>query len=247
MPPVSSPVRRRNSTTSRPAAVLAAHHRAAGNAPDNVARESRRDRHRVLAEGGEDAPHECRVRVLAVAHASPSSVSTTASAITLSGRPDAWLALRSRANASCSLELLLRHQETLRALDHLPRGERVGERLRLCAHAPAARRASRARRRSPGADPARGTASRGSRRRRPRPRARRARPGRRRSASRSGSAAPRGSSAPPRSRRASASSRRARRDPARSERASATASSPSFASAQTSKPRARAGRAGRAG
>src|SRR5262249_17439423 len=86
-----------------PAAVLAAHHRAAGYPPDDVTRECGSHRHRVLAEGGEDAAHQRGVRVLAPAHASPVSVSTTASAITLSGRPDAWLALRSRPNASCSL------------------------------------------------------------------------------------------------------------------------------------------------
>ena len=58
-------------------------------------------------------------------------MTTTASATAFSGRPDAWLALRSRANASLLAQLLLLHQQALRLLDHLARGERVGERLRL--------------------------------------------------------------------------------------------------------------------
>ena len=39
-----------------------------------------------------------------------SSVSMTASAITRSGRPETWLAFRSRANASASLRAVLHHQ-----------------------------------------------------------------------------------------------------------------------------------------
>ena len=62
------------------------------------------------------------------------SVAISASAITFSGRPETWLALRRRANASSSVKPFLLHQQALRALDRLARGERLGERLGLLAH-----------------------------------------------------------------------------------------------------------------
>ena len=49
----------------------------------------------------------------------------------MSGRPEIWLALRSRANASCSEEPFLLHQQALGALDRLARGKRLRQRLRL--------------------------------------------------------------------------------------------------------------------
>ena len=58
-------------------------------------------------------------------------MTTTASAIAFSGRPDAWLALRSRANASCSLSCSFSMSSPFACSIDLARGERVGERLRL--------------------------------------------------------------------------------------------------------------------
>src|SRR5437867_2971465 len=83
------------------AAVLAAHHRGARNAPDDVAAHGCADLLRVLSERGEDAPGQRGIRMLAVHSTSP-SVATTASAITFNGRCDTWLARRNRANASSS-------------------------------------------------------------------------------------------------------------------------------------------------
>ena len=106
------------------------------------------------------------------------------------------------------LRALALHQQTLGALDDLPRRQRLRRATRPPRGAPRARRGGPARPRWPAAGRPRGTASPGIRRRPPRRPARRARPARTPSASRSESAAQPGSAAPPRSRRAAASSRR---------------------------------------
>ena len=62
-----------------------------------------------------------------------SKVAISASATTRIGRPETWLARRRRPNASCSVRPSRSMQQTLRPLDELAGGERLGKRLGLLA------------------------------------------------------------------------------------------------------------------
>ena len=88
---------------------------------------------RTVAERGEDAPRQRGVRML-FRHAPSPSVATTASAITFSGRCDAWLALRSRANASLSVSFSFSISSPFARSITFLRREGLGERLGLVAH-----------------------------------------------------------------------------------------------------------------